>query len=165
MVVDDQGTVHFDNEPSIESEVIPPHLLGMQEVVPRLWIGDYTSPSKVDNKFHLVINCTTERIPVAVSGIVYYQMDTLDGEAFKPKSVEMALKLIKTFVMSGHVLIHCIGGISRSASMMTAALHYCYGLPFQEAFREIRSVRPIVKPLDKTVASAVQVAYRLREEQ
>jgi len=44
------------------------------------------------------------------------------------------------------VLVHCQGGISRSASLCIAYLIQCQGLSYDAAFALVRKARPIIMP-------------------
>ncbi|XP_061693368.1 dual specificity protein phosphatase 19-like isoform X5 [Syngnathoides biaculeatus] len=46
----------------------------------------------------------------------------------------------------GVVLVHCNAGVSRSAAIVTAYLMWREGLPFDEAYRQVKLARPSSRP-------------------
>ncbi|XP_077470009.1 dual specificity protein phosphatase 19-like isoform X2 [Stigmatopora argus] len=47
---------------------------------------------------------------------------------------------------NGVVLVHCNAGVSRSSSVVTAYLMWREGLPFEEAFQQVKRARPCCQP-------------------
>ena len=65
----------------------------------------------------------------------------------------------------GHVLVHCVWGMSRSASVVVAFLIAARGMPLYAALRILRARRPVARPNEGFMAQlqAFERATRLRE--
>jgi predicted protein tyrosine phosphatase len=59
---------------------------------------------------------------------------------------EEAIKFIDEGRKEGNVLVHCMAGVSRSASIVIAYIMHAEKVPFQVAFDKLKKARPIVHP-------------------
>jgi protein-tyrosine phosphatase len=51
---------------------------------------------------------------------------------------------IEAGIDAGAVLVHCYGGVSRSAALVAAFLMSSYGWSYEQAIREIKSKRSVI---------------------
>ncbi|CAI5463513.1 unnamed protein product [Closterium sp. Yama58-4] len=59
---------------------------------------------------------------------------------------ELCFKAIDEGIRSGGILVHCVAGMSRSATVVIAYLMARKGISFQEAFAHVKRCRPIAQP-------------------
>ncbi|GJP29007.1 hypothetical protein CLOM_g13 [Closterium sp. NIES-68] len=59
---------------------------------------------------------------------------------------EICFRAIDDGIRSGGILVHCVAGMSRSATVVIAYLMARKGLSFQEAFAHVKKCRPIAQP-------------------
>lgn len=65
---------------------------------------------------------------------------------------------------AGNVLVHCVAGISRSGTIVTAYLMRKYGMTFAEALHFVQQKRPIVDPNPGFVKQLQKYERQLRME-
>jgi len=126
----------------------------MTEIYPNsnIYIGDINTAQDrdffINKNIQSVINCTKD-LPNYFSGVSYLRIPVNDSssldnnntmELLLPKAVEFAL-----MNSSQHgVLIHCQGGVSRSATVCAAILRYRFFRTIRESTRHLQNVRPVV---------------------
>ncbi|KAG8814777.1 hypothetical protein FRC17_000972 [Serendipita sp. 399] len=123
----------------------------MDEILPRLWLGDIASPQDVKTLEERNIRAILSVLEWEVSvpeGITHKQINLVDrDEADLLVNVVPCIEFIQSELDKGHsVLVHCFAGISRSASMVTAYIMYSQDLNFADAKRRLRKARPIARP-------------------
>ena len=62
----------------------------------------------------------------------------------------------------GNVLVHCVAGISRSASVVLAYLMWKENMSFEEALEYLKGLRPIVEPNDGFVKQLKDFEVQIR---
>jgi len=94
------------------------------------------------------ILCLTEFIKVKIPGITYLHLPVMDTE-----TQDMIAIFDETFefidqarLSSGNVLVHCMAGISRSATVVTAYLMRKFGFSMGDSLEMVQKARPIVCP-------------------
>ncbi|KAL4079485.1 hypothetical protein J3A83DRAFT_4085933 [Scleroderma citrinum] len=122
----------------------------MDEVVPRLWIGDLPSALDVQGlkakKIFSVV--TAMRGKVTINATFKYQIN-IDDSADEDVLVHFlpSISFIQRELDRGRgVLVHCQAGISRSATIVTAYLMYSRKIDTTTALDMIKKVRPNVEP-------------------
>lgn len=99
-----------------------------------------------------IINCTKDQIP-PIKGIKQLVLGLEDGEAIKPRDLDMALIWIRREIFhNGSVMVCCHAGISRS-TVIVASYLYSIGMDWDEAIEHIKNKRPIVVPHPELVVS------------
>ena len=86
-----------------------------------------------------------------------------DGDPWHEGDIEKALDFIVERVRTGKVLVVCIAGMSRSASMATGYLVRC-GFDAVEALELVRRARPEIAPVTNMVDCVLRVARCKREK-
>lgn len=123
----------------------------MDEVTPGLWIGDLASAFNVENlKAHnifSILSAMRGRITINETFIRHQILldDTEDADVLR--HLLPSIHFIQAEMSKGRgVLVHCHGGISRSATIVAAYLMYTLNLDPEAALEMIRKVRPNIEP-------------------
>jgi len=124
-----------------------------QEVVPGLYIGNVRAAQDRDQLRRLGV---THVVDVSaydyrpVPGIVYLRLPIPDVPEFDIRTVLGATNgFLRTALRpgaGGRVLVHCMVGRSRSASVVLAYMMAFHRLTYDEALGHLQRARPIVKP-------------------
>jgi len=124
------------------------------QVVPRLWLGNFNSSHNVKflaNKgVNVIINCTKDLPFVPYGGIYKYRVPVHDDLTLNEiKAMGYHLKhvipIIEQHYMRGDViLVHCAAGIQRSAMVVLAFLCIHFEMDPKIALQFIRKKRPII---------------------
>ncbi|KAI0697029.1 protein-tyrosine phosphatase-like protein [Cytidiella melzeri] len=123
----------------------------MSEVVPNLWLGDLRNALDTDNlrerNIHSVLSAMRGSVKVAQTfNRLQINLDDTEEEDVL-KHLVTCIAFIQAELDKGKgVLVHCMAGISRSASIVAAYLMYSQGLDLKNALTLIRQVRPEVEP-------------------
>lgn len=123
----------------------------MNEVIPGVWIGDLQSALDVEglkerNIFSIL---TAMRGKVTIHAIFNRYQVNIDDSSNEDVLVHFlpSISFIQNELDKGRgVLVHCMAGISRSATIVAAYLMYSLKLDPAGAVDMIRTVRPIVEP-------------------
>ncbi|KAF8637468.1 hypothetical protein AX16_010796 [Volvariella volvacea WC 439] len=123
----------------------------MDEIVPKLWIGDLVSALDTETLKRNGISSvlTAMRGTVTINDtLMRHQIlldDTLDADILVhlPPSIQFIEKELEK---GRGVLVHCQAGVSRSATIVAAYLMYSRDISADEALEIIREKRPIVEP-------------------
>ena len=122
------------------------------EIVEGLYLGSIDSAFDFEEmkkrQITHVISAIAGFIPGNTDDFKFLVVDALDSENTKiagcfEKTNEFIDEALST---GGKVLIHCMAGRSRSASILAAYLICCKGMSSTESVDLIRSVRPIIQP-------------------
>lgn len=82
--------------------------------------------------------------------IEYLYLPAVDSESFDiSQYFEAACGLMQEELPRTNVLVHCMAGVSRSATLIIAYLMRSQGLPFADAFRLVKRRRKIVRPAER----------------
>lgn len=151
------------NFPSVPSSKIPDWSYdmrrSMQEVVPGLFIGPYSSAmgSKLDNLLthgitHIVcVRCTMEAKIVRPKFPDRFRYLVLDIADCPTENIIRHFGSVRDFInesldSGGKTLIHGNAGISRSAALGIAYIMEKYGITYKKAFNILQSKRFCVNP-------------------
>lgn len=135
----------------------------MSLILPNLYLGDIEASqdfeSLTEHKInHIVSILAQKEFPVPTT---HHLLITLnDGEPFSSTNLEKGVNFIKNAINKNEgVLVHCMAGISRSTTLISAflmkELHYT---PYQ-AIKFIQERREIIDPAYFTFQSAINWAY------
>lgn len=131
----------------------------MSLVLKNLFIGnieDAANKSFLEsNKINLVLNCCKEYTvdynylkTINVGCVILGYFDSLDQDLNDQGKLLSAVKLIDEHLSNerGGVLVHCVAGVSRSATVVIAYLMWKNRINFESAFRIVKQARPIIEP-------------------
>lgn len=124
----------------------------IQQVVPGLYIGgEYPAsnlPYLQKHKITHIVRATETAGVTFAREVKYLKVEIPDDERADIKAhFEKTNEFIDTAITSGHtVLVHCMAGISRSASIVLAFLVGKRNLSLDSAFHLLKTCRPYVFP-------------------
>jgi hypothetical protein len=124
------------------------------QIIPRLWLGNFNSSQNVDfikrNRITVIINCTKDLPFAQLGGIFKYRVPVNDNLEKREiiamtKWFDQILPVIDQHYRKGRtMLIHCAAGMQRSAIIVLAYLCRYQGFGPKLALSTIRTKRPIV---------------------
>jgi protein-tyrosine phosphatase len=82
----------------------------------------------------------------------YISMDTLR---------KVCLFIDENLKRNKKILVHCMAGISRSATLIIAYKMYRESIPFLNAYDQVKSLRPIISPNSGFIIKLVDWEYNL----
>ena len=119
----------------------------MDEIIPNLWVGSIRSVSNVEalrkRNIHSVLSAMRGRVNVSET-FTHFQIQLDDNEdsdalAFFPQCIAF----IENELEAGRgVLVHCMAGMSRSATICCAYLMYAKQIDAQAALDMVVKARP-----------------------
>ena len=135
----------------------------MNNILPSLWLGDIEASqdfeSLTEHNIHYFVSFLAQKdFPVPTT---HHLLITLnDGEPFTPETLEKGVTFIKNAINQKEgILVHCMAGISRSTTLISAylmkELHYS---PY-EAIKLLQQKREIIDPAYFTFQSAINWVY------
>lgn len=134
--------------------MIRQHTNNADQIVPRLWLGNFHSSQDTHfirkNNINVIINCTKDLPFTSISGIYKYRVpvhDNLQTEEIitMSKWIGKILPIISEHYQLGRtILIHCAAGMQRSAIIVLCFLCSQYGVDPKMAFIKMKNIRPIV---------------------
>lgn len=120
-----------------------------KEVDPGLWVGsvaDITDTTFLrKNNIRLVVNCAAEDIPSHFfSPTVSVRLkDAPESRDDMAKALPKVVAKVIEYRRAGNpVLIHCMAGVSRSATVAAAVLMAEYGYTARQAVQKIQNKKP-----------------------
>ena len=93
-----------------------------------------------------VLTLCPEAVSHRASGVEYVCAPFADCRPISAQEFDAVMAAITRGVRRGNLLIHCVGGMSRSPIMAAAWMHRCGYLNFDEALLAIERLRPIIDP-------------------
>jgi len=133
----------------------PPYLscneFEAHEIVPKLYLGDYSSASKRDalkeRGVTHILNCARIARNWFPEEFKYRHLQ-IDDHQMEDILVhfDSSIAFIKDALRNGGVLVHCMAGISRSATVVMAYLIKCEKMTLDEALQHVKQKRAVVKP-------------------
>ncbi|VDM35371.1 unnamed protein product [Hydatigera taeniaeformis] len=120
----------------------------MNEVIPGLWLGSRPDFSKVStlhcNGIKAILTVELQPLPLptffAFKRLYIPANDTPYENLMK--SFEKAITFIEENIRGG-VLVHCLAGVSRSATIVIAYLMWKFRMTFDEAYEKVLKSRRI----------------------
>ncbi|CAE6429810.1 unnamed protein product [Rhizoctonia solani] len=125
--------------------------MSMDEVIENLWVGDFGAATSIEllemAGVKYVVSCMRGKVRVHET-MRRHQIPLDDTEeqdvlAYLPATISF---IQKSLASGDGVLIHCMAGMSRSATIAAAYLMYSQGLDPTGALELIREVRPTIQP-------------------
>ena len=122
----------------------------MDQITDNLWLGNYKSANNTQNlkskNINKILCVMTEKFPI------YNKYDNLNQKIIKVSDIPTA-NIIKYFGESinfiegnNNVLVHCMQGASRSATIVIAYIMWKQKLSFENAFNFVNKKRPVAFP-------------------
>jgi len=143
---------HYGAILSRSLKVLPVRDFDAQEIVPNLYLGDVyaahnTRELKKRNITHIV-TCTVGVVPPFPDSFQYKHLKILDcaAENIHEHFGETSAFIGDAIADGGKVLVHCIRGVSRSATIVSAYLMTAFKMSHIEAVEKVRLKRPIARP-------------------
>jgi len=136
---------------SIRASTLGEYEIAPDEIVPGLYLGN---AENAYNDVHLsalgvthILNTAKQAENRHEDKFKYLKISLIDSdeEDLSPH-FEKAIAFIDEALKTGKILVHCMSGMSRSASMVGAWLMKRHGMTFERALEEMQEKRPIVDP-------------------
>jgi protein-tyrosine phosphatase len=102
----------------------------------------------VANSISLIVNVTNSACPnkFTDAGVKYLNVNIEDGRSDIFCHFDPVADFIASACGSECVLVHCVCGVSRSATLVIAYLMKHYTMSLKQAFDHVKSKRPEIKP-------------------
>ncbi|XP_055328215.1 dual specificity protein phosphatase 14-like [Paramacrobiotus metropolitanus] len=114
-----------------------------------------------------VINCTIElsNLPLTNVEFINVKVDDSPYASIIRYFDSCADKIEEHRLAGGKVLVHCMAGVSRSASIVIAYLVKYQNLSLKEAYAAVRAARSIIRPNPGFWKQLIEYEYRIRKEE
>jgi protein-tyrosine phosphatase len=140
---------------------------GGRRVITRVWerlyLGSLRDAEQLATSNPLritsVVSLCSHKVPHKASGVRYTRVPIPDSRPISARQFNAVMAAIAEGIRNDKLLIHCVGGVSRSPIMTAAWLHRCGCLNIVTALREIAERRPAIDPSPALLRS---VAAHLR---
>ena len=93
-----------------------------------------------------VISLCAEEVLPKRRDIKYVRIPIKDGHPISLPQFEAVMTAIAAHIRNGKVLLHCVGGMSRSPIFAAAWMHRVGYLHIESALLEIAELRPMIDP-------------------
>ena len=122
----------------------------MTRLCSRLFVGGIKDAERLatDNPAGItaVISLCAEEVVPKRRDVKYVRIPIDDDRPISPPQFEAVMSAIAEHVRYGKVLLHCVGGMSRSPIFAAAWMHRCGYLCVENALLEIADLRPVIDP-------------------
>lgn len=155
IIESNEGKVQCDRcEKFLKPELITAHYNSHStQILPWLYLGgqinakNYTELTKRTDIKH-ILNCAHECSPLFPDEFQYYSINLYDNSTQDlTEAFDFGVKLLEEISKKGeNILIHCVQGLSRSASIVIAYLMIHHKMTLIEAYTLVKMRRPLVKP-------------------
>jgi protein-tyrosine phosphatase len=116
----------------------------------RLYLGSLKDATQLaaENPFGItaVVSLCSHKVPHKARGVRYTRVPIPDSRPVSARQFNAVMEAIAEGVRDGKLLIHCVGGMSRSPIMTAAWLPRCGCLNNVTALLEIAERRPTIEP-------------------
>jgi len=133
-------------------KVLPVRDFDAQEIAPNLFLGDvYAAHNAKELKRRNITHIVTATVGVAPpfpENFKYKHLKILDcaAENIHEHFTETSQFIADALAAGGRVLVHCIRGVSRSATIVAAHLMTANQISCEEAVERVKSIRPVARP-------------------
>lgn len=147
--------------------ILEPPFSSIDKITPNLYlsgIGGLVRENIHKNKITCIINVTYEA--------PHFQSETIDSfrvpvddeanENLFDYFDEIADLIEKTAKQGGITVIHCIAGVSRSASFVIAYLIKYKNMTLKEAYKHVKQIRPVSGPNEGFMNQLIQYEQKLK---
>ena len=132
----------------------------MSRLCSRLFVGGIKDAERLatDNPAGItaVISLCAEEVVPRGRDIEYVRIPVDDSRPVSLQRFEAAMAAIAKHIRNGRVLLHCIGGMSRSPIFAAAWMHRCGYLCVENALIEIADLRPVIDPSPVLLRSVME---------
>ena len=122
-----------------------------------------TPTAVTSNSISHVINLTMD-VPALRSNVVEttrVSIDDVPGANLGIYFDQLTDKIRRVKERGGRTLVHCVAGVSRSASICIAYLMKYYRMPLLDAYRYVRGRRPVIRPNAGFFSQLIEYERRL----
>jgi len=116
----------------------------------RLYLGSLKDASQLAaaNPFGItaVVSLCSHKVPHRARNVSYTRVPIADSRPISARQFEAVMAAIAQGIRQGNLLIHCVGGVSRSPIMAAAWMHRCGYLNLVGSLLTIAQLRPITDP-------------------
>ena len=124
----------------------------MNEVAPGVFIGGWHDARDHAHEFDAVINCAIDA--PCYGGAHHFPL--VDGPGNARELMQSAIEQVITEMKAGRrILVHCVGGKSRSVVVTAMALSRVTGVSFSDAIDSIVEARGLAEPVGYKPHSAL----------
>jgi len=140
----------------------------MDQITSNLFIGDFLDSSGIEKlkekEISVVFNVASEVTDKLPEEIEYIWNPLIDDGTDTTERLEQAIKTLEVLLSDNKkVLVHCMGGISRSATLIATFIAYDKNISFEAAIRAVQRYHPQANPSIEMRSLAIQVLRKLRE--
>ena len=118
----------------------------MTKIWDRLYLGSFKDAQQLTTSnpcgISSVVSLCEEEVR-RVADITYVHLPIADSRPIPAKRFDAIIRAISDGVRRGNLLVHCVGGSSRSPIMVAAWLHRCGYAGIDKALAEIAEMRDI----------------------
>src|SRR5579864_1504505 len=118
----------------------------MTKIWDRIYLGSFKDAEQLATANPCGITAVVSLCEEAVrrgENITYIHLPIADTRPIAAQKFEEIMRAIAAGVRRGNLLVHCVGGMSRSPIMVAAWMHCCGYAEVQKALREIAEMRNI----------------------
>ena len=137
----------------LQSWVLPTNQ-NCHEIIPGIYLGDISTAYNKDKLKELgvtnIINTVLGVVPAYPNDFEYFNVGLRDHtyEDIKTHFDKINRYMDCVLMDGGRIYIHCLCGISRSATIVSAYLMYKNNMSYEDAIEMVKSKRPIINPND-----------------
>lgn len=147
------GNQENEKKDCIQRQIQQTPYPGISELLPTLFLcgAGVALPNildKLDVKFIINIAPELPDTPLSDTKPMYLRVNALDRPDVDLKCHfdEVADMIEEVHQLGGKSLVHCVAGVSRSASLCLAYLMKHRGMSLREAFYHVKAIRPQIRP-------------------
>jgi len=134
--------------------------LPISRLCSRLFVGGIKDAAGLatDNSAGItaVISLCAEEVVPKRRDAKYVRIPIDDDRPISLPQFEAVMSAIAEHVRNGKVLLHCVGGMSRSPILAASWMHRCGYLHIESALLEIAELRPVIDPSPVLLRSAME---------
>lgn len=118
----------------------------MTRIWERLYLGSFNDAQQLTNSnpcgITSVVSLCEDEVRRAAD-IIYVHLPIADSRPIPAQKFDAIMQAIADGVRLGNLLVHCVGGSSRSPMMVAAWMHRCGYTGIEKALAEIADMRDI----------------------